>query len=252
MVSVVIPVWNDAASLRILLQHLSAEPDPVEFIVVDGGSTDDVEDVASRFARVRFLTSCLGRGFQMNAGARAAVGDTLVFLHSDTLPPAGGISELPNLLRSRRADFGAFRVRFDPACFLPQSLAVFTRLTKHWTCFGDQAIFVNRSFFEATGGFPEIPILEEVHWLRRAAKIGKMTRSSQAVVTSARRFQHAGQVRQTLRNGWILLLDRMGTDPARLAETYLNGHWIAIRTAADGVPPQVTGLPQEQPSEDRQ
>ena len=70
MVSVVIPVWNDAASLRILLRYLSAEPDPVEFIVVDGGSTDEVEDVASRFARVRFLSSRLGRGLQMNTGAR--------------------------------------------------------------------------------------------------------------------------------------------------------------------------------------
>jgi rSAM/selenodomain-associated transferase 2 len=220
VVSVIVPVWNDAACLRLLLQRLALEPGPLDVIVVDGGSTDGVERVVEGFPKVRLLPSLQGRGRQMNEGARAARGDTLLFLHSDTLPPLGAIIELPRLLATATAHYGAFRVQFDPPYLLPQLLARFTRLAKPWTCFGDQGIFVRRDFFEATDGFPEIPVLEEVHWLRTAGRLGKMIRSPQAVVTSARRFEKAGQVRQTLRNGWILLRDRLGEDPARLAKLF--------------------------------
>lgn len=220
MVSVIVPVWNDAACLRLLLERLEHEPGRLDVIVVDGGSTDGVERVTEGFPKVRLLPSPRGRGRQMNEGARAARGGTLLFLHSDTLPPLGAIVELPELLAAAAADYGAFRVRFDPPYLLPQLLARFTRLAKPWTCFGDQGIFVRRDFFEATGGFPEIPVLEEVHWLRIAGRLGKMIRSPRAVVTSARRFEKAGQIRQTLRNGWILLRDRMGEDPAQLAKLF--------------------------------
>jgi rSAM/selenodomain-associated transferase 2 len=220
VVSVIVPVLNDSACLRLLLQRLVQEPGELDVIVVDGGSTDGVERVTKSFPKVRLLPSPRGRGRQMNEGARAARGDTLLFLHSDTLPPLGAIGELPELLAAAAAHYGAFRVRFDPPYLLPQLLARFTHLAKPWTCFGDQGIFVRRDFFEATGGFPEIALLEEVHWLRTAGRLGKMIRSPRAVVTSARRFEKAGQVRQTLRNGWILLRDRMGEDPARLAKLY--------------------------------
>jgi rSAM/selenodomain-associated transferase 2 len=237
MVSVIVPVWNDAACLRDLLDRLGNEPGPLEIIVVDGRSTDGTPEVASRYAGVRLISVPRGRGRQMNAGARAARGETLLFLHCDTLPPRGAIVELPELLRSSGADFGAFRLRFDPPCLLPALLALFTRFALPWTCFGDQGVFVTRQFFLKTGGFPEIPALEEVHWLRRAAREGCMVRSSRTVTTSARRFQRAGQVRQTLRNGWILLRDRLGADPARLAELYQAGPYQGCSMGQEDIHP---------------
>ncbi len=220
MVSVIVPVWNDAACLQILLDQLRNEPGPLDIVVVDGQSTDAVLEVVALYPGVRLISTSRGRGRQMNAGAEVALGETLLFLHCDTLPPPGAIAEVPELLRSSGADFGAFRLRFDPPCLVPSLLALFTRWALPWTCFGDQGIFVNRPFFLTTGGFPEIPALEEVHWLRRAARQGRMVRSRRIVSTSARRFQQAGPLRQTLRNGRILLRDRLGADPARMAELY--------------------------------
>ena len=231
MVSVIVPVWNDAACLRHLLNLLKSEPGPIEIIVIDGQSTDGTAEVASEYAGVRLLSVPRGRGRQMNAGARAARGETLLFLHCDTVLSLGAIAGLPDLLQSSGADFGAFRLRFDPPCLLPTLLALFTRFALPWTCFGDQGIFVTRQFFLKTGGFPEIPVLEDIHWRRTASMKGRMVRSPLSVTTSARRFQQAGQVRQTLRNGWILLRDYLGADPARLAEIYDAGLDQGFRVA---------------------
>lgn len=220
MVSVIIPVLNDAELLRSLLERLEAEPPPVEVIVADGGSCDLSPELKDRFPSVRWTTTAPGRGRQMNAGARLAHAEVLLFLHCDTHPPTGRIAELPALLAARNADFGAFRIQFDPPVWLPQLLAQATRLAHPWTCFGDQAIFARRGFFFATGGFPEIPLLEDVHWARAAGKQGRMVRSRHAVVSSARRFEKIGTVRQSWRNLSILIRDLLGQDPAHLARLY--------------------------------
>ena len=230
MISVIVPVWNDRESLEALLPRLMEEPGSPEIIVVDGGSRDGSVEVARRFPSVRLVESQRGRGCQMNRGAGIARGDVLLFLHSDTRPSHGAIARLPELLASRGADFGAFRLRFDPPVWLPSLLAFFTRLARPWSCFGDQGIFARREFFRSTGGFPEIPLLEDVHWLRLAGKHGRMTRSPHTVVTSARRFEQMGCVRQTWRNLSILLRDLAGQDPAELAALYEKGY------RADGVP----------------
>ena len=224
MVSVIVPVWNDARALDRLLPVLLSEASEQEIIVVDGDSTDELGELAARYPAVRFLDSPRGRGRQMNLGAAASRGDVLLFLHADTYPPAGAIEELPDLLAARHADFGAFRVRFDPPVWLPEKLAFFTRFAFPWTCFGDQGIFVRREFFEATGGFPEIALLEDVHWLRKAAKMGRMTRSPRTAVTSGRRFVEVGVGSQIRRNTAILIRDRLGATPARLAALYGNGY----------------------------
>ena len=225
MVSVIVPVWNDRAALGRLLPKLLAEAPAPEIIVVDGQSTDGSGDLAARYRAVRWLASPRrGRGRQMNLGASAACGDVLLFLHADTYPPPGAIDELPGLLAARRADFGAFRVRFDPPVWLPEKLAFFTRFALPSTCFGDQGIFTRRRFFEAVGGFPEIDLLEDVHWLRGAAKRGRMTRSPRTVVTSGRRFAEVGVGRQLRRNTAILVRDRLGAPPARLAALYSRGY----------------------------
>ena len=242
MVSVIVPVWNDACCLENLLNWLAAEPGILEIIVVDAGSSDHTTEVASSFPGVRLISSARWRGRQMNAGASAASADVLLFLHSDTIPPRGSIAGLPDLLMTRQADFGAFRVRFDPPVFLPQAFAWLTRFAFSWTCFGDQGIFVRREFFQKTGGFPEIALVEDIRWLRTAAKIGRMTRSPHTVVTSARRFVETGTLRQLWRNGSILVLDRLDRDPAVLADIYRGGqqHEDSTRTSSEEIPQVLT------------
>lgn len=156
----------------------------------------------------------------MNAAVCVARAGVLLFLHADTIPECGAVAELPALLQSSGADFGAFRLKFDPAVCLPQALAKLTRLAKHRTCFGDQGIFARSDFFHRTGGFPEDLILEDVHWLRRAGRMGRMVRSKRTVVTSSRRFKQAGAVRQSIRNLETLWRDRMGEESSRLAAIY--------------------------------
>lgn len=224
MVSVIIPVLNEADYLRKLLARLEKEPGDPQVIVSLGGRSDAVEEVLEEFPTVRKTLSARGRGRQMNAGARLARGEVLLFLHCDTHAPPGAIAELPELLAAAAADFGAFRIRFDPPVWLPQLLAAATRVASPWCCFGDQGIFVRREFFFATGGFPEIPLLEDVHWVRAAGKHGRMVRSPHAVVSSARRFEKIGTVRQSLRNLSILIRDLWGDDPAELARLYDKGY----------------------------
>ena len=224
MVSVIVPVWNDAQALNLLLSELLTENSSLELIVVDGGSTDNCRATTTRYPQVRFLKSARGRGHQMNAGAAAAGGNVLLFLHADTRVSLEAIEELPDLMEKWHADFGAFRVRFDPSFWLLEKLAFFTRFSLHWTCFGDQGIFVRRSFFEATEGFPDVALLEDVHWLRKAARMGRMIRSPQTAVTSGRRFEKNGASRQVLQNMTILLKDQFGASPDLLASIYDNEH----------------------------
>jgi rSAM/selenodomain-associated transferase 2 len=244
MLSVIIPVLNDAEYLRELLQRLEREPDAPEIIVADGGSSDATAEVAAEFPAVRWTVTPAGRGRQMNAGARLSRGEVLLFLHCDTYPPLGAIAQLPALLASRNADFGAFRIRFAPPVWLPQLLAVATRLASPWCCFGDQGIFVRREFFFSTGGFAEIPLLEDVHWLRAAGKRGRMARSPHAVVSSARRFQKIGTVRQSWRNLSILIRDLLGQDAAELARLYHKDYTDAL--PPDPPPVHPRGLAAEQ------
>lgn len=245
LVSVIVPVWNDAVHLERLLTRLACEPGAFETIAVDGGSTDDSVDAALRFPKVRLLHSARGRGMQMNAGAKAARGDVLLFLHCDTLPPCGAIARLPKLLSSANADFGAFRVRAEPRFLALQLLAQLTRLAKPWCCFGDQGIFVRRAFFERTGGFPEIPLLEDVHWLRAAARTGRMVRAPLTAVTSARRFARIGVARQLWRDFSILIRDRLGQDAGDLERIYSKGYSPAPGAQpARRMPPSPSPIPQ--------
>lgn len=243
MVSVIIPALNEADQLRTLLPWLEQEPGEPEVIVADGGSTDATDEVLALHPKARKTVTPPGRGCQMNAGARLARHDVLLFLHCDTYAPTGAITELPALLAARNADFGAFRIQFDPPVWLPQLLATATRLANPWCCFGDQGIFTRREFFFSTGGYPEIPLLEDAHWVRAAARRGRMIRSPHAVVSSARRFEKIGTVRQSWRNLSILIRDLFGQDPAELARLYDKDY---VREPAAGVTIRSSRLSAEQ------
>lgn len=223
MTSVIVPVLNDFQNLQRLLACLLEEPGDLEIIVADGGSADGSGELALGTPQVHLVRSPRGRGQQMNAGARAASGDVLLFLHADTRPPRGSAAGLSSLLEKNGADFGAFRLAFDRTCVVPAILSRLTAMAHPWTCFGDQAMFASREFFERTGGFDEIPLLEDAHWARRAGRLGRMVRHPEAVTTSARRFAGRSGIRQSLLNLSILLRDLAGQDPETLAAMYCRG-----------------------------
>ena len=225
--SVVIPALNEAANLAATLDSVRAqEPEPIDVIVVDGGSTDGTPDLA-RSLGATVLASDPGRAYQMNAGAEAAQGDALLFLHADTRLPTGALKAAAEALDA--ADAGCFRLRFDRSSFWLRvwTLPVWMRWTP-WA-FGDRALFVRRTAFSAVGGFPAWPLFEDVEIVKRLAARGRFAFLPLAVTTSARRYERNGRIRQQLRN--LSLWGRwwLGAGPDGLADRYRPEHQEAAQ-----------------------
>jgi rSAM/selenodomain-associated transferase 2 len=220
--SVVVPALNEAegiAGTLLSLQELRARGH--EVLVVDGGSTDGTAAVAAPLAE-RVLAAPRGRARQQNAGAAAASGDVLLFLHADTrLPPDADRWVLEGLRRSGRG-WGRFDVRLSgrhPLLRLTGWLiALRSRLTGIAT--GDQAIFVRREWFERAGGFPDIPLMEDVALSRALRHMGPPLCLRARVVTSSRRWEARGIVRTILLMWRLRIAYTLGADPHRLAERY--------------------------------
>ena len=215
--SIVMPVLNEAAGLRTALEALA----PLrrrghEVIVVDGGSGDGSARLAEGLCD-RVLRERPGRALQMNAGAGAASGTALVFLHADTRLPEGAEDAILGALR-RRA-WGRFDVhiqgRHPLLALVAAAMNVRSRLTGIAT--GDQAIFVRRAAFP---GFPEIAIMEDVAFSKTMWRVSPPACLRARVLTSGRRWERHGVVRTILLMWRLRLAYAMGADPERLAERY--------------------------------
>lgn len=221
-VSVVLPVLDEAARLGARLAELRALAGVHDVVVVDGGSRDATIAIARR-AGVRVLVAPRGRGSQLNAGARAATGDVLLFLHADTTLPGDAIAWVHRALADAGTVAGAFRVRtvadagpnwLGPLLRLADLRSHLTRLP-----YGDQAVFVRRTAFERVGGFPDQPLLEDVELARRLRRVGRIRTVPATVLVSGRRFL-ARPLRTALAMRAFPLLYRLGVSPARLARLY--------------------------------
>ncbi|HEX7504253.1 MAG TPA: TIGR04283 family arsenosugar biosynthesis glycosyltransferase [Syntrophales bacterium] len=225
-VSVIIPVLHEAHQLDSLLDHLYLMADnlPVEVIVVDGSPDGETLRAISREG-VTLLTAPAGRALQMNAGAAAASGDFLLFLHADTRLPRGAFRRIAEALSDGRYVAGAFDLRYGsrrPSIRLIAGMAcIRSRLTR--IPYGDQAQFFRRDCFEILGGFSDIPLMEDVEIMLRIKEQGdRIFILPEPVVTSARRQEKEGIVRCTLRNWSIVTLYCMGMSPERLVRFYKN------------------------------
>lgn len=223
--SIVIPALNESANLARLLPDLLAREPGAEVIVVDGGSDDDSRAIVARARSVRWLESARGRARQMNAGARAAGGDVLLFLHADTaLPPGAGAAVLAALVDSAVVG-GRFDVRLDSRRPLLAVVAWMmnerSRLTRIST--GDQAIFVRRPVFEALGGYADIPLMEDIDLSRRLRRRGRVAALRLRVTTSARKWERDGVVRTIVLMWALRLLYALGVAPPRLHRWYYGG-----------------------------
>lgn len=217
-ITVVIPALNEAACIAHTLASVAAQPGPQGVIVVDGGSTDETATLAAAYATV--LASPPGRARQMNHGAAAADGDVLLFLHADTALPANAFDVIRATLANEAAASGAFRLAFDAETPLLRFYSFCTRLHAPRICFGDRGLFVRRAVFEAVGGFPDVPIFEDLEMVRRLHQRGGFCFLPQAVITAARRFQAVGPLRQQLLNIYLWTRYQLGTDPNRIAHLY--------------------------------
>jgi rSAM/selenodomain-associated transferase 2 len=219
-VSIIVPVLNEAAAIAAALAPLQgARRDGAELVVVDGGSHDGTLAVAEPFAD-RVLSAPRGRAAQMNAGARASRCASLLFLHADTVLPPGALAAAEAALQ--RAPWGRFDVAIegsDPLlAVVGFGMNLRSRLTGIAT--GDQAIFVRRAAYEAAGGFPEIPLMEDVAFSRTLRRFARPACLRERVLTSGRRWQRYGVLR-TILLMWRLRLEyALGADPHRLARRY--------------------------------
>lgn len=218
-ISIVVPVLNEEDELAASLES-ARDPQVAEIIVVDGGSHDQSREIAGRAAD-QILDSPPGRARQMNAGAAVASGDALLFLHGDTRLPAGFGEAVVSALRC-----GAVGGRFDVTLrgahkFLPV-VAFLINLRSRWTGIstGDQALFVRRDVFRSLGGFPEIPLMEDVALAAKLKRCGRVVALRDRVSTSARRWEEHGVARTILLMWRLRAAYALGVSPERLAKAY--------------------------------
>jgi rSAM/selenodomain-associated transferase 2 len=219
-ISVVVPALNEERHLPGALKSAAAGEN-VEIIVVDGGSSDTTVKSA-RIAGAKGIQTEAGRARQMNAGAKEAGGEILLFLHADTLLPLGWDRYIRNTLRMRGVCAGAFEFSLDsklPGIRFIERAANF-RSRSLQIPYGDQAIFMTRSTFHTMGGFAEVPIMEDLEMVRRLRRLGRIHTVSAAVVTSARRWEKLGVWRTSLANQLLLLAYFCGISPGLLARWY--------------------------------
>jgi rSAM/selenodomain-associated transferase 2 len=205
--------------------------------VVDGGSRDGTRELGARHPGVRWLEAPRGRARQMNAGARAARGDVLLFLHADTRLPAGAGDAVRAALADARVVAGRFDVAFDTTRPIMRLTAALMNLRSRWTGIstGDQALFVRRDIFEALGGFADIPLMEDIQLTRRLKRCGRQAALRLRVTTSARKWQTEGAVRTIFLMWTLRLLYAGGVSPAWLQGWYYPRP-ARIPERADGPP----------------
>ncbi|MBN2231990.1 MAG: TIGR04283 family arsenosugar biosynthesis glycosyltransferase [Deltaproteobacteria bacterium] len=218
--SVVIPALDEEHHLGATLAALDYAPWQ-ELVVADGGSRDDTVAVAREYG-ARVLVVAAGRGGQLNAGAAAAAGSRLLFLHADTRLPAGWAAAACRLLDEPGVAAGCFALRIDasdPRLRLVEAgVDLRTRLAR--LPYGDQGLFMYRRFFAAAGGYPDQPIMEDVALARRLRRLGRIVQLPLPAYTSARRWQRLGVLRTTLVNRLILSGSALGVKPETLAAWY--------------------------------
>lgn len=216
-VSAIIPTLNEARNLEPLLARLIATPGIHEVIVADGGSTDGTRKLAARQATL--TVSEPGRGNQLRAGAQKARGDVLLFLHADVLPPSEMACQIKGAVDAGYVG-GNFRLLYPEGGLLGKWLEflapVYRRLGRYY---GDSGLFVRRDAYEAFGGFPAIPIMEDIEFVRRMEQFGKTAYLPGPIISSARRWR-GRTFRTLLLWGSMQTAYALGVSPWKLDRFY--------------------------------
>ena len=225
-VSVVIPTLDAAARLgpcvAALGEGLMAGV-VRELVIADGGSSDGIAEVAEALG-ARLVTAPRGRGAQLAAGARAAEGEWLLFLHADTVLAPGWAEVVRRYIAGRPAKAGYFKLRFDRGGPMARLVAGWANLRSglFGLPFGDQGLLLSRELYDSVGGYPEIPLMEDVAMPRRLGR-RRLVRLDAEAVTSAERYAARGWLRRGARNLSTQVLYFLGVAPERLVSRYERG-----------------------------
>jgi rSAM/selenodomain-associated transferase 2 len=229
-VSIIVPVRGDAAVLAALLAQLAASCEDisdVEVIVACANPVDaGLRALQERYAHITWVESAAGRGTQLNAGAGVARGAWLWFVHADSRLPAGWPAALRSLAHIPDEFVGgAFRFALDSSAWQARLLerAVALRVRLFGLPYGDQGLFVRRVVFQRMGGFAPIPLMEDVEFVQRLKRLGRLRHLTLHLTTSARRWEQEGWLRGSARNVLTLGMYAAGVSPERLARRYYGG-----------------------------
>lgn len=220
--SIIIPALNEASVLGSSLLHLQPVREAGhELIVVDGSSTDDTPALAAPMVD-EVIHAPRGRARQMNAGAALARGDTLVFVHADTYLPNGAVNALCTGMAQQSTSWGRFDVRLSGPHRSLRIVEFLMNLRSRLTgiATGDQAIFVQRRLFETVGGFPDIPLMEDIALSRTLRAIVRPLCLRESVITSSRRWERQGIMRTIALMSYLRTAYALGVDPERLVRLY--------------------------------
>ncbi|MBW8467153.1 MAG: TIGR04283 family arsenosugar biosynthesis glycosyltransferase [Thiobacillus sp.] len=221
-VSIIVPMLNEAPGLPgVLAQLTELERQGCEILIVDGGSDDGSVSLAER-AGFRVLASQKGRARQMNLGAAQATGDVLLFLHADTLLPEDALTTLRQSMQKTAAVWGRFDVLIDGAHPMLRVIATLMNHRSRWTgiATGDQAIFVTRKAFNAVGGYPDQPLMEDIELSNRLRALARPACIPTPVRTSGRRWESRGVWRTVLLMWRLRWAYWRGTPAEQLAQRY--------------------------------
>lgn len=226
-ISIIIPALNEASTINRTIESIFSLPYSAAFevIVVDGSPGCETTSAIKR-DDVKKVFSKKGRAYQMNRGALSARGEILLFLHADTELPDNSLNTISLVLTEGHYVGGAFDlgIKSNRVAFrlIEMGASLRSRVTR--IPYGDQGIFIRREYFDAVGGFKELPLMEDVELMRRIRKAGdKIYISSDKVQTSPRRWEKEGVVYCTLRNWTLISLYFMGIAPGKLVKFYKTG-----------------------------
>lgn len=220
-VSVIIPTLNEGEILEETLAQIS-RCSPHELIVCDGGSPDDTLHIAQKFT-AKIMTVAPGRARQMNAGANAASGDILLFLHADTRVDPDSYRKMKAIMGSPEIVGGAFSLAIESDRVSLRMISALATLRAKYLnmVYGDQAIFVRKGVFRVMGGYQALPICEDLDFFKRLRKQGPVVLLEDKALTSARRWHAEGIGFTTFRNAVIVILFMLGFPPNILSKWYL-------------------------------
>lgn len=218
-ISIILPVYNESGTIDTMLRQLEALPGDWEILFADGGSRDDtVQKIGNRF---RVLHSPKGRANQMNHGAANASGEVLWFVHCDSVLPKDAHSQISGAV-SRGAKWGCFHIGFDyNGPFMGCNTYFSNRRARKGIAFGDQGIWVKKEVFEAVGGFPDLPIMEDYEFsLRMRAADIPICQLPGQIITSGRRYEKRFPLVTMWQMFYLRCLYRRGVDIQEIARRY--------------------------------
>ena len=204
-ISIIVPTFNEEMNIKQCLETVVDIPG-IEVIVVDGGSADRTVEIVGQYRDVKIVSSEMRRSIQMNKGAGYARGEILLFLHADCVLSREDVLNVRNVFRCSTFVGGAFKIRLlsDKFPYRLIEMGINFRSTLFKLPYGDQGLFVKRSVFEELGGFREVPNCEDLDFICRLKKNGKIIILDERISSSIRRWENHGILQTSLRNQFLL------------------------------------------------